>query len=70
MKLKRIEKIEDYLGLKGILAVEAIKARVLKDIYINPLNIILFLYIINFNLFILFSFIIINKSSKESIRYN
>jgi hypothetical protein len=70
MKLKRIEKIEDYLGLKGILAVEAIKARVLKDIYINPLNIILFFYIINFNLFILFSFIIINKSSKESIRYN
>jgi hypothetical protein len=53
-----------------MLIVEAIEVRALEDIYINLLNIVLFPYIIDFNLFILFSLIIINKSFKESIKYN
>jgi hypothetical protein len=69
-KLERIKKIEDYLEKKGMLAAEAIEVRVLKDVYINPLNIISFPYIINFNLSILFFLIIINKNLKKSIKYS
>jgi hypothetical protein len=53
-----------------MLVAEAIKVRALEDIYTNPLNIISFLYIIDFNLSILFSLIIINKNSREGARYS
>jgi hypothetical protein len=69
IKLERIEKMEDYLEEKGMLAVEAMEVRVLEDVYADPLDIISFLYIINFNPSVLFSFIIINKNPKEGIRH-
>jgi hypothetical protein len=53
-----------------MLAVEAIEVRVLEDVYTNLLDIMSFLYIIDFNLFILFSPVIINKNPKEGARYN
>jgi hypothetical protein len=53
-----------------MLAVEAVEARVLEDIRANPLDIVSFPYIIDFDLSILFSLVIINRNPKKGIRHS
>jgi hypothetical protein len=50
-------------------AVEAIEARALEDVRANPLDIVSFPYIIDFDPSVLFSSIVADKNPREGARY-